>query len=1179
MAKDADKNAGLSRAGKNSEAERPLVVGIGASAGGLNAFKTFFDHMPADSGMVFVLVQHLAPDHQSMLAELLGAHTRMPIRQAEDGTAVAADHVYTIAPGTTLTIQNGRLCVDEPGQARAERRLIDAFFSSLAADQGEYAVCIVLSGSGSDGTTGLKSVKEYGGFALAQAGLDEGVGSSMPASATATGLVDFCISIADMPAKLAEYARHLSAVAPDKDADGNRRDAAEHLRTISAILYEQLGHDFGQYKQSTLTRRVQRRMQVLQVDTMAAYVGRLRAEPEEQRLLFNDLLIGVTQFFRDPMAWQSLENTVLPSLLEHKPAGEQLRVWVPGCGAGDEVYSMAILITEALEAHRSKREAQIFGTDIDERAVETARTGRYAKPPAGLSEARRARFFTQEDDGAWRPSKKIRGMCVFAPHSVIKDPPFSRLDLISCRNLLIYMDSVLQDQVLRRLHYGLKPGGWLFLGSAEGVSRHDDLFETVEKKHRLFRRRETGAAEIPDFTSPVSREPRRHDHPPERATKPAAGGRIARAALGVMEKHAMPYVVVDADFRIVHFSGGPLTRFLAPAAGEARFDLFAMLKRPLRQVARAVLTEAFSGGEPAKHPNVPFRIEGRPAAANLIAEPFNTSGYGGGDTRLCVLAFQETPAGGDESAEPPADGRDTALEHELKVTKAQLNTAIRELETSNEEMRSANEEYQSVNEELQSTNEELETSKEEMQSVNEELQTVNSELSHKNDELIRTNSDLRNLLESTQIATLFLDRALNVRNFTPAVRDLFHLRDGDTGRPVTEIVSRLDYDDIKRDADKVLRELTMVERELEISDTDRRAYIMRIRPYRTVSDVIDGVVLTFTDITERKRGEAALRASEERLQRALEIETVGVLFSDPQFRLTEVNDAFLKMSGFSRDEALGKTWQQLTPPDFHENSNRAEAELRDHGYITPYEKQYYRKDGSRGWGHFAARMIGEEAVEFVIDITARKQAEAHRELLMHELSHRVKNTLATVQSLMTQSRDGAAGVGDFIARFGARLRALSSTHDLLTENHWRGTDLRDIVDIELMPYMRDDHPQWTLRGESVPIGSKTAVALGLAFHELATNAAKYGALSVAEGRIEVSWAMEPVDGAQRLCLDWTEHGGPSPEQPEREGFGLRLIRDGLAHELDAEITVTFAEQGLRCDMRVPLDADGEGGRL
>jgi two-component system, chemotaxis family, CheB/CheR fusion protein len=467
----------------NRSVAQPLIVGLGASAGGLNAFKTFFENMPATSGMAFVLVQHLSPDHKSMLAEILGKGTALPVCEAEDGFPIAANMVYVIPPNATLTCKDRILRVARPAPPRERRRPIDTFFSSLAEDQGENAVCIVLAGIGSDGTLGLKAIKEHGGLALAQADFNHAVMGGMPRSAAATGLIDEVMAVEDMPAKLLNYQHHLLMVTPRKDGDETRKDTAEHLARITAILRAKVGHDFSKYKEETLVRRIQRRMQVLQIDTVPAYIARLDEEPREAELLFRELMIGVTQFFRDADAFTALQTTAIPKLLEDKCAGGQLRIWVPACATGEEVYSIAILVKEALEGRGNVPNVVIFGTDIDADEVSIARHGRFRRT-TGLSPERLRRWFVEEGD-EYCPVREVRDMCVFSIHSVVKDPPFSKLDLISCRNLLIYLDAELQDRVLRMFRYALNLHGILFLGPSEGVGRFTKAFRALDRKHRI----------------------------------------------------------------------------------------------------------------------------------------------------------------------------------------------------------------------------------------------------------------------------------------------------------------------------------------------------------------------------------------------------------------------------------------------------------------------------------------------------------------------------------------------------------------------------------------------------------------------------------------------------------------------------------------------------------------------
>ena len=830
-----------------------LVVGIGASAGGLAAFKSFLAHTPADTGMAFVLVQHLAPDYKSLLVELLGAESPIPVVAAKDGLAVKENCVFVIPQDATLTIKNEVLHLATPAPARELRRPIDTFFTSLAADCGERAVGIVLAGVGSDGTIGIKSIKEHGGLTLAQADFDATALQGMPSSAVATGLVDHVLPVDAMAARLIDYHQHLIEVAQKKDGDGNRGDLQEHLAKITSILHARSAHDFSGYKQGTLIRRLQRRMQVLHMDDAVDYAERLRTDRGEIEALFQDLLIGVTQFFRDPEAFDALTATAIMPCLNAKGEDEPIRVWVPGCSTGEEVYSIAILLREAMRASSRIPDVKIFGTDIDPKAVAIARVGRYRKGVPGLSAERAEQWFTTVG-GNYVPVPEIRDMCVFSTHSLVKDPPFSKLDLISCRNLMIYLDEELQARLMRAFHYALLPGGYLFLGTAESVTRTSRLFTALDKKHRILQRRDPGAT-LPAFQPKgmPALEPT-----PSLPVRPhSADDRIDKAVARVMQHSAPAYFVIDRNHEVTRFSGAETGHYLEPSQGAASLNLFSMVHKSLRPAVRAAVSQALVDGHTVTNENLTIRIDGKARSLTLIVEPIagqNAAKTGGS----CVVAFRATShvaAGG--ASEAPAASSDAnvqGLESELRATKMQLQAAVDELETRIEDMKSTTEEFQAVNEELQSSNEELETSKEEMQSVNEELQTINNELSDKQELLTRANSDLQNLLDSTQIPTVFLDDQLRIRHFTPALTQLFPLRDGDHGRPITDIVNQLDYTEIRADVEKVQREGAVVERDLALKD-GAHVFMMLIRPYRTAKNDIDGVVVTFVDITERKRDE------------------------------------------------------------------------------------------------------------------------------------------------------------------------------------------------------------------------------------------------------------------------------------------------------------------------------------
>lgn len=962
----------------------PLIVGIGASAGGLEAFKTFFANTPPQTGMAFVLVQHLSPDHKSLLADLLGKTTTMSVIEAADGVAVTPNCVLVIPPDATMTIGGGRLKVVKPAPPRDRRRPIDTFFKSLAEDQGENAVCVILSGTGSDGTLGVAAIKEHGGFTLAQAEYDSHALPGMPESAAASGQVDDVLAVEAMPARLVAYQHHLQGVAGRKDGDGARIDAASHIATIMSALRARSGHDFSEYKEKTLVRRLQRRMQLLQVETPAAYIERFREQPEELDRLFRELLIGVTQFFRDPAAFDALDATVLRGLVTGRGADDSVRVWAPGCATGQEAYSIAILLREAMDKRRLRPNVQIFGTDVDDRAIATARLGRYPKPVAGVSPERFERWFAEEGDGCC-VVPEIREMCVFSTHSIIKHPPFSKLDLISCRNLLIYIDAPMQDRVMRTFHYALKPEGALFLGTSESVSRSATLFAALDKKHRIFRRQGSDKAPLPDLPSGG----RGLDAlPAASALSPSADDRIDKLARRLMEKYYPPHVVIDRRHQIVRFSGGAMGQYLEPSPGAPSFALFDILRKPLRSAVRTALQQLQASNDAVRQENVPLRAGGGARLVTVIAEPMADHGDAAG---FIVLAFQDGGPGSPDITAARSGNNSTdatqALEQELLTTRTQLQSTIDELEIANEEMNSANEEYQSVNEELQSSNEELETAKEEMQSVNEELQTINVEMANKNDQLMQLNSDNRNLLDSTEIATLFLDDRLRIKSFTRGVTDIFHVRDADIGRPITDLVNLLDYAELQRDVKSVLSSLAIAERQVTLKDS-RLTFVLRIRPYRTIDNVIDGVVLTFVDITEREAADAALREKQDDLRRLIDSAADAICCIDRQGATTLCNAAFLRMLGFDDDrDVIGVQLQDV----IHHAHPDGSPYLKSRSPINRTAKTgqpahrddelFFRSDGTSFPVEYWSRPIrrGGElqgAVCTFIDVSNRRRAEA-----------------------------------------------------------------------------------------------------------------------------------------------------------------------------------------------------------
>jgi len=1140
----------------------PIVVGIGASAGGLDAFKKFFEHMPPDTGMAFVLVQHLDPQHKSLLVELLRPRMTMPVVEASDGTAVAENCVYVIPRNATLTIKNGVLHVVTPAPERSLRRPIDTFFAALAADQGERAAAIVLSGVGSDGSLGVKSIKEHGGLTLAQAEAeaDDAAMRGMPWSATATGFVDFVSPIDAMPAKLIGYQRHLNGVSERKNGDGVQFDAAEHLSQIIALLRVRTGHDFGGYKSSTLGRRIQRRMQVLQINDITSYLEHLRADPDELDLLFGEILVGVTEFFRDPEAFDALA-AVMRNVIADKGPDSHVRIWVPGCSTGEEVYSVAIMMREAKDARTSPKVA-IFGTDIDPKAVTSARVGLYHKLPPGLSQERFERWFSKEGD-QYRPTKEIRDLCVFSVHNLVKDPPFSKLDLICCRNLLIYFDTGLQHRAAQTFHYALRPGGYLFLGPSESATRDAKLFAVVDKKHRILQRLDT-VASLPSVSAvDAPSTPNESIGVRHSISDTAVDKRVRRA----LEPYSPAYFVIDAGNEIIRFSGAETRHYLEPSSGPPSLNLFALLRTDLRQRVREALQEARAQHSSVARENLIFSIDGQNRPGTLIVEPI-------GDKREAgpwVVAFRDTgQSSTTDSVSKPVGSADVhALEQELRETKARLQGAISDMELHMEEARSAAEEYQSVNEELQSANEELETAKEEMQSVNEELQTVNAELQSKNETLIQLNSDLQNLMDSTQIAVVFLDQELRIKNFTPAIAQIFPLRAADRGRPLIQIVSNLIDVDLASDLSTVQRTLAMIEREVKIEHAEGRlTLLMRIRPYLTVDNRIDGAVITFVDInkialaagTEVARYQALSRASEDAI---VSMSVEGVI--------SAWSAAAELTFGYTSVEIVGRHISILVPEGLGHEQQGLLKRVRHGEKVTVSDSVRRRKDGSLVHVAIsAAPILSAEKVPIGISKTIRDITEHRNALLIsREFAHRTKNLLALVLTTMTQTAQQSMSVEDFTKRFEERLRAMSQAHDLLLAGDWRGAAVADLVRESLKPFIADQ-PGLEMHGPEVILTADAAQTLSLVLHELATNAAKFGALTKPEGRIAVDWQLdEELVDPRRFRITWRETGGPAVAPPQKTGFGHELISSLPEHELDAAVTLEYLPGGLFWSIDMP----------
>lgn len=900
---------GSSRANETREeqgsgrSQSMVVVGIGASAGGLEALEQFFSHVPEGSGLAYVVVQHLAPQHASMLAELLGRRTTMQVVEAKDGAAPRADHVYVIVPGTLLAISGGAFRVKS---MEAERRgLIDAFLRTLAEDRGEGAIGVVLSGSGGDGTDGLRAIKEHGGFTLAQAP-ETAKYDNMPKAAIEARVVDEVLRPEDMPAKLMEHARRviegrgrvatpLAVVTPPATVTPSEEELVASLDRVCEILRGATGHDFSQYKRGTVLRRLRRRLLLRRSASLSEYLDFLGADAQEPELLAKDLLIGVTQFFRDPEAFEYLALHVLPHILASGSADRCVRIWVPACASGEEAFSIGILLRESLAELSLVRPVQIFATDIDADAIAEARQARYpAEIAHHVSSERLARFFTH-DGSSYQVAREVRDMCVFSEHSLIRDPPFLALDLISCRNVLIYLDAALQKRLVPVLHYALQPGGYLFLGSSEGLAGHPELFEMVDKRFRVFKRVESAVRPLVEFPLGNRAAPRVVPPPPHVALPPPVHEQAVNAAFErlMLQEYMPPGAVVNAQGDVLCVAG-PTGRYLQPPAGILSTNILDIAHVGLRIELRTALHVAARSGKRVVRDDVLIDAEGLSQRLRLTVRPLPGVKQDG----LFAVVLQERAGRAEEPAEmgePVALSaeRESAveqLESELRTTRANLRATIEELESANEELKSSNEELLSTNEEMQSANEELQSSQEELKSVNEELATVNNELSRKVDELGRANSDLSNLFSSTEVATLFLDCEQRVARFTPAARALFRLIDADAGRPLSDLAPRFAGEDLAADVSEVLRTSRPLERQVET--VDRHAwYLLRVLPYRTVEDVVAGAVVTLIDITQIKRTEAERERLVEELRKAQEQLSADL---DATSRLLKIGSLFLQ---------------------------------------------------------------------------------------------------------------------------------------------------------------------------------------------------------------------------------------------------------------------------------------------
>ncbi len=1291
-----------------------------------------------------------------MLADLLQPHVRLPVLQVTETTALEANRVYVIPPNSNLSAIDTHLRLSELEPDRRERAPIDHFFRTLAATHDGHAVGVVLTGTGSDGTLGVREIKAKGGIIIVQ-DPNEAQFDGMPQSAIATGMVDIILPVAQIPEAVMKYAATRPRVPSAAALAELPPPQLDPIPKVLAVLRTRTDRDFTRYKRATIMRRIARRMQLNYLEDFDAYLARVRENFEEARALADDLLITVTSFFRDPEVFTVLEKQIIPEIFRNKSSRDAVRVWSVGCATGEEAYSLAMVLVEEAGRRESAPRIQVFASDLHRHSLDKAREGFYPGDiETDVSPERLKRFFHREN-GGYRVSKELRELVVFAPHNLLSDPPFSRLDLISCRNLLIYLERDVQREVVELFHYSLCPGGHLMLGSAEVVDA-TELFRTEDKKLCLYKKRNVPP---PEPRLPVFPMTRGRSLTGPRTSHTGETLPYGELHQKLVERYAPPSMLVSGEDKIVHLSEH-VGRYLQHPGGELTASAMKLVRPELRIELLAMLQLAREFGSPVDSKPIDVQFNGHSQPVVMRVRPSKQRDEEG----YALVIFEEReaeskqlhgPAG--EDAPEHDHARVAELEEEVRQLRERLQATIEEFESSQEEMKASNEEMQSTNEELRSTLEELETSKEELQSINEELQTVNQENRHKVEELSQLSSDLHNLLAATDIATLFLDRELRILRFTPKLSDLFNVRLTDRGRPIWDLTTRIGYPQMREDAVHVLNRLTPVDRELQ--DDSGHWYMTRVLPYRSSEDRIEGVVITFVDVTSRKKAEQAAKDSELRLAAELEAmrrlhTLVSRLIVTPDVRtaLQDTLGAAVEITGADMGhvqivDGASSTLQIVAHrgfgPEFLERfpnaysqpntawgralasrrrvvipdvtadplfAQDAETARRD-GYRAVQSTPLISRDG-RVLGilstyyveprtpsdrdlrlldlytqqaadyndrrrveeeissSISARQASEERnrqlfesidvgfcrieVEFddcgrandyrfvdtnpafekntglstvagksmrelapghepmwvetlgriartgtperfegvaeglgryfdvyafrtgkpshrrvavlLRDVSERRAAEERQRLLLRELNHRVKNTLATVQSIANQTMLTMADPANFVERFRGRLEALAEAHDLLTQSNWEGAELNSMIRKLLIA--DEDGDRIALAGPMAQLRPQVALSLSLLLYELGTNARKYGALSRPDGRVRIDWNVATRDGERQLELKWTERDGPTVVKPGRSGFGRALIEQGL-RGVGGGSELRFEPGGVSCRILLPLE--------
>ena len=1135
----------------------PVVVGVGASAGGLDAFQALLSGLQSDHALAIILVQHLDPNHDSHLPEILSKKISASVQMATDGMKVESGHIYFIPPGQQLTIEDGHLHLSGFSKPRGVRRPIDTFFESLAADAGVRGVGIILSGTGSDGSTGVRAIKEAGGLVFVQQP-NEAAYDGMPKSAIETGADDLVLPTDEMVEVINDYFSIRNDLKPSTLSDG------EFITRVAKHLSYRTGHDFQHYKQSMLLRRLAVRMSVLGITNPNDYVKELIANKAEAPKLFRDLLINVTSFFRDPEAFEFLSKSTLPEILKDKTEADEVRIWVPGCSTGQEAFTIAMLVSEELQRTNFFPRVVVFATDIDEDAVKYARKGQYPASIANEIPPRLLETYFKPTADGYEVSSDLRDMVRFSTQSLIKDPPFSRVDLVSCRNVTIYFEQELQAFALSVFHYALHERGHLLLGPSEMPRNLEDMFTKTNSRLRIFRRRK-GPAQRLNFPN-TSGFPSYTRTEPDEALRQISSEPYAKS---LITKFAPPFVVTDKDFNLVYASERA-TPYLRIKPGSTRLGLAQLIIPELEAALRRLLVRA-NRGRSRQEQEFRGKLDGREVRVILSLESLDDgSRLVVFEDRLDLLETREVVL-----ADGPLQGDSyvQGLEGELENARETIRTIVEELETSNEELKSSNEEMMSMNEELQSGNE--------------ELSTTNLELQNKVAELREANDDLANLMRSTNVITLFLDDELHLTFFTPACKGVFRFIGTDLGRKIDDLGGDIDMVNLKARCGDVLSQGVPVEEEIETEDGLRR-YILKIETYSGHGmSASRGVVCSMTDITVLSSAIAEARAERQVSQRSLaEIEQLyfvspqAMALLAPDTTYLRINRQMAEINGLSVEAHTGEKMCDVVPDLSEQIATVFDAVLHDGESVL----------GHRIEGITAARgderrlfltdwypvRINSEIVAVGVnfrDVTEQTEMQAELRRMMQELQHRVKNMLSNVLALVSRARREADADLSVLDTLSARIRALSQTHKLLTEENWRAADIYALIQPELTDVYGDERV--SLAGPKILVNARAAVALGMAFHELATNAVKYGAFSQGGGKISLSW-MRVDDGLdERVVFRWVERDGPKIKQQTGAGFGSQLIASTITGSLHGSVETNWDPDGLVVEFTVPYETLGK----